>query len=105
MRVPGYSSTTDTVDPAKQSLSTDYARCNMFYNTLTSLDGKLNPQPGLSVFETPAGVYTDLIVRLDSPRTGNQDFALALKHLMDREQMRDAICRVSPPSGRPKWRS
>ena len=51
----------------------------------------IKAQPGLSVFETPAGVYTDLIVRLDAPGTGNLDFALALKHLQDREQMRDAI--------------
>ncbi len=33
IRVAGYSSSTaDTVDPAKQTLSTDYARCLMFYN-------------------------------------------------------------------------
>lgn len=51
----------------------------------------IKAQPGLSVFETPAGVYTDLIVRLDAPGTGNLDFALALKYLQDREQMRDAI--------------
>jgi peptide/nickel transport system substrate-binding protein len=45
IRVAGYSSSTaDTVDPAKQSLSTDYVRCNMFYNGLTALDGTLTPQ-------------------------------------------------------------
>jgi peptide/nickel transport system substrate-binding protein len=44
LRVAGSgTSTADTVDPAKQSFSTDYARCNMFYNGLTSLDGKLAP--------------------------------------------------------------
>jgi peptide/nickel transport system substrate-binding protein len=55
IRVAGVStSTSDTVDPAKQSLSTDYARCNMFYNGLTSLDGKLAPQPALAEsWETP----------------------------------------------------
>ena len=52
---------------------------------------QIKSQPGLSVFETPAGVYTDLIVRLDVPVTGSLDFALALKYLQDREQMRDAI--------------
>jgi peptide/nickel transport system substrate-binding protein len=51
----------------------------------------IKAQPGLSVFETPAGVYTDLITRLDAPVTGNLDFALAMKYLQDREQMRDAI--------------
>lgn len=59
---------------------------------LTPLSTKrVKGQPGLAVFETPAGVYTDLIVKLGSPRTGNVDFALALKYLMDREQMKDAI--------------
>ncbi len=49
IRVAGFSSgTTDTVDPARQSLSTDYARCNMFYNGLTALDSTLTPQPMLA---------------------------------------------------------
>lgn len=49
IRVAGNSaSTADTVDPAKQSLSTDYSRCTMFYNGLTRLDGSLTPQPELA---------------------------------------------------------
>ncbi|HWK47985.1 MAG TPA: ABC transporter substrate-binding protein [Stellaceae bacterium] len=49
IRVAGTStSTADTLDPAKQSLSTDYARCNMFYNTLAVLDGSLTPRPSLA---------------------------------------------------------
>lgn len=49
IRVSGTStSTSDTLDPAKQSLSTDYARCNMFYNGLTTFDGSLTPQPALA---------------------------------------------------------
>ena len=39
---------TDTLDPAKQSNSTDYSRGNMIYNGLTSLDGSLTPQPALA---------------------------------------------------------
>ena len=39
----------DTLDPAKQSLSTDYSRCSMFYNGLTALDGSLTPQPELAL--------------------------------------------------------
>jgi peptide/nickel transport system substrate-binding protein len=61
IRAAGYSSSTaDTVDPAKQSLSTDYVRCNMFYNTLTVLDGSLNPQPELaeSIENDKATVWT-----------------------------------------------
>lgn len=49
IRVSGTStSTADTLDPAKQSLSTDYARCNMFYNGLTTLDESLTPRPALA---------------------------------------------------------
>ncbi len=49
IRVSGTStSTADTLDPAKQSLSTDYARCNMFYDGLTTFDGSLTPRPALA---------------------------------------------------------
>jgi peptide/nickel transport system substrate-binding protein len=49
IRVAGISSSTaDTVDPAKQSLSTDYSRGNMFYNGLTVLDEHLAPQLALA---------------------------------------------------------
>ena len=39
---------TDTLDPAKQSNHTDYSRCNMIFNGLTSLDSSLTPQPALA---------------------------------------------------------
>ncbi len=61
IRVAGYSSSTaDTVDPAKQTLSTDYARCLMFYNGLTRLDESLTPQPELaaSIENDKATVWT-----------------------------------------------
>ena len=49
IRAAGYSSgTTDTLDPAKQSLSTDYVRCTGFYNGLTRLDDKLAPEMELA---------------------------------------------------------
>ena len=49
IRVSGTgTSTADTLDPARQSFSTDYARCNMFYNGLTTLDGSLTPRPALA---------------------------------------------------------
>jgi peptide/nickel transport system substrate-binding protein len=41
-------SATDTLDPAKGSNSTDYARTYMFYNGLTRLDEKLVPQMELA---------------------------------------------------------
>ena len=40
--------TTDTLDPAKQSNQSDYARCNMVYNGLFSLDGTLTPRLALA---------------------------------------------------------
>jgi peptide/nickel transport system substrate-binding protein len=61
IRVAGNSSSTaDTVDPAKQSLSTDYSRCYMFYNALTVLDDKLVPQLELaeSIENDKATVWT-----------------------------------------------
>jgi peptide/nickel transport system substrate-binding protein len=39
---------TDTLDPARLSNQTDYARANMFYNGLIVLDGSLSPQPALA---------------------------------------------------------
>jgi peptide/nickel transport system substrate-binding protein len=49
IRVAGISSSTaDTLDPAKGSLSTDYVRHNMLYSGLTQFDGRLIPQPALA---------------------------------------------------------
>jgi len=41
-------SAADTLDPAKGSLSTDYVRCNMFYNGLTELDSHLGAKMALA---------------------------------------------------------
>jgi peptide/nickel transport system substrate-binding protein len=49
LRVAGATAAaSDTLDPAKQSNHTDYSRCSMLYNGLTSLDGSLTPQPALA---------------------------------------------------------
>jgi peptide/nickel transport system substrate-binding protein len=61
IRVAGFgSSTADTLDPAKQSYSTDYCRCTMFYNGLTELDATLTPQLALaeSIEHDKATVWT-----------------------------------------------
>ncbi len=61
IRVAGNStSTADTVDPAKGSLSTDYSRCTMFYNGLTVLDESLTPQLELAeaIENSKATVWT-----------------------------------------------
>ncbi len=49
----GTSSIADTLDPAKLSNQTDYARSRMLYSCLTCFDGSLAPQPALAErFET-----------------------------------------------------
>lgn len=61
IRVAGFgSSTADTLDPAKQSYSTDYCRCTMFYNGLTELDATMNPKLALaeSIDHDKATVWT-----------------------------------------------
>jgi len=44
-----------------------------------------------AIFETKAGLYTDLIMRRDSGPGANPDFVLAMKHLFNREQMLTSI--------------
>ena len=48
------SSTADTLDPAKASLSTDYVRCCAFYNRLTFLD-----EAGVAQMELAEAISTD----------------------------------------------
>src|SRR6266404_1626501 len=86
LRVAGSgTSTADTVDPAKQSFSTDYARCNMFYNGLTSLDGALAPQLALaeSIENDKATVWTiklrkDVAFHFLIVKDGTTDFSIAV---------------------------
>ncbi|PTQ12698.1 ABC transporter substrate-binding protein [Sphingomonas oleivorans] len=54
------SSTADTLDPAKQAVATDYCRCHMFYNGLTSLDEHSRAQLALaeSIESRDATVWT-----------------------------------------------
>lgn len=41
-------SLSDTLDPARQSMTTDYMRGNMFYDGLVTLDETLTPRPALA---------------------------------------------------------
>lgn len=54
------SSTADTLDPAKASLSTDYVRCAAFYNRLTFLDeaGKIRMELAESIHSDDAKTWT-----------------------------------------------
>lgn len=59
-------STTDTLDPARGSNSTDYARHYMFYNGLTTLDEHLTAQMTLAEsFQTTDGQNWSLKLRKD----------------------------------------
>jgi peptide/nickel transport system substrate-binding protein len=63
------------------------------------LVGSINPRSlarvqgtkGFAVFKTQSGQYSDLIMRKDAGPGANPDFVLAMKHLIDREQMKKAI--------------
>ncbi|MEO8723115.1 MAG: ABC transporter substrate-binding protein [Sphingobium sp.] len=46
-----------------------------------------------SIMETKSGLFTDFIMRRDHPVTGNPDFVLAMKYLMDRELIKRALFR------------
>src|SRR5262249_55986907 len=52
---------------------------------------QIESAPGLSLFQTKAGAYNDLVDRLDTMPTGDPNFVLALKYLFDREQIRRTI--------------
>jgi peptide/nickel transport system substrate-binding protein len=61
LKAAGWSSSTaDTLDPAKASLSTDYVRCCAFYNRLTSIDeaGATQMELAESVESKDAKVWT-----------------------------------------------
>ncbi|KKB62856.1 ABC transporter substrate-binding protein [Robbsia andropogonis] len=46
---------------------------------------------GFAIMETKSGLYSDLIMRVDDPLTGNRDFVQGMKYLFDRTQIRDAV--------------
>ncbi|MDP3550044.1 MAG: ABC transporter substrate-binding protein [Novosphingobium sp.] len=45
------------------------------------------------IMETKSGLYTDLVMRQDHPVTGNPDFVLGMKHLLDRDLIKRALFR------------
>src|SRR5216683_513184 len=82
-------------------ITDEAARINALLSGDVQLVGGINPRSakqiqsadGFKLFETKAGGYTDLVVRLDSTPAGNPDFVLALKYLFDRQQIRSAVYR------------
>lgn len=65
MRVAAHStSAKDTLDPAKQTLSTDYIRGYIYFNGLTRLDGNTAAQPELAESFEPNATATEWMFRL-----------------------------------------
>lgn len=54
---------------------------------------RVRSSPSHAVMETKSGLYTDIIMRQDHPTTGNPDFVMAMKYLLDRELMKRALYR------------
>ena len=75
------------------------ARVNALLSGDLDLAGSVNPRSvdrikgtaGFSVFSTQSGQYSDLIMRKDMGPGANPDFILAMKHLIDREQMKKSV--------------
>lgn len=75
------------------------ARVNALLSGDLDLAGSVNPRsvdrikgtPGFSVFSTQSGQYSDLIMRKDMGPGANPDFILAMKYLIDREQMKKSV--------------
>ncbi len=75
------------------------ARVNALLSGDIELAGAINPHStrdvkaakGFEVFESKSGSYTDLIMHLDAPDTGNPDFIMAMKYLQDREKIKSSV--------------
>ncbi|MGJ7582060.1 ABC transporter substrate-binding protein [Variovorax sp. RHLX14] len=75
------------------------ARVNALLSGGMDLVASVNPRavervkgtPGYSIFTTQSGQYSDLIMRKDTGPGTNNDFALAMKYMLDREQMKKTI--------------
>ncbi|WP_345817248.1 ABC transporter substrate-binding protein (plasmid) [Paraburkholderia sp. PREW-6R] len=83
------------------AISDNAARVNALLSGDVHLINSVDPRStqriastaGYAVKETKSGLYTDLIMRRDNPLVGNPDFALGMKYLFDREQIRSAVFR------------
>lgn len=82
-------------------ISDEPARVNALLSGDVHLINAVNPRStsrikakaGFAVIETKSGLYTDLIIRQDKAPYNAPDFALAMKYMMDRTQIRDALFR------------
>jgi peptide/nickel transport system substrate-binding protein len=75
------------------------ARVNALLSGGLDLVASVNPRsvarvkgtPGYAIFTTQSGQYSDLIMRKDMGPGMSADFAMAMKYLFDREQMKKTI--------------
>ncbi|MCZ8092550.1 MAG: ABC transporter substrate-binding protein [Acidovorax sp.] len=75
------------------------ARVNALLSGGMDLVASVNPRsvarvkgtPGYAIFTTQSGQYSDLIMRKDMGPGMSSDFAMAMKYLFDREQMKKTI--------------
>ncbi|TKT74586.1 ABC transporter substrate-binding protein [Aquamicrobium sp. LC103] len=82
-------------------LSEENARLNALLSGDVQLTTTINPRsipqleanPDMRLFETKGGTYTDMIMRQDSQPTGNADFVLGMKYLMNRQLVRNSVFR------------
>ncbi|TGE02270.1 ABC transporter substrate-binding protein [Methylobacterium nonmethylotrophicum] len=82
-------------------LADEQARLNALLSGDVQIAAVINPRSlrviesagGFNVLETKAGLYTNLIARLDEGPGANPDFVLGMKHLLNRNQIRSAIYR------------
>ena len=54
---------------------------------------RIDGSPGHTILTSPSALYTDLIMRQDRLPTGNPDFVMAVKHLIDRPLVKRALFR------------
>ena len=52
---------------------------------------RIRSSSGYTVHETPSGLYTDLVMRQDSRPTNDPDFVLAMKYLLNRDEILQAV--------------
>jgi len=52
---------------------------------------RISESPAHAIFETKAGLYTDLVMRRENGPGSNPDFVLAMKYLFERDQMKKTV--------------
>ncbi|MGM9490313.1 ABC transporter substrate-binding protein [Ideonella sp. YS5] len=80
-------------------ISDESARVNALLSGGMDLVASINPRsvarvtatPGYALLKTQSGQYSDLIMRKDTGPGANPDFVMAMKLLLDREQMKKTI--------------